>query len=175
MRRDQLAHLIRAAADISGETRIIVIGSQAILGSLSEDRLPARAWLSLEADLVLAQAPKGEAVESLLGADSQFSITHGIWVDVVGNETAALPRGWRRRLIPLVGFDTGQATALCLERHDLVISKLVAGRDKDLEFTRALLEAKLLSPTTLRNRARFIDGASIEAAERVRAWVAAHA
>ena len=32
MRRDQLEHIIRAAADVTGENDSIVIGSQAILG-----------------------------------------------------------------------------------------------------------------------------------------------
>ena len=30
---------------------------------------------------------------------------------------------------------TGQAVGLCLEAHDLAISKYVAGRDRDLSFT----------------------------------------
>ena len=30
---------------------------------------------------------------------------------------------------------TGQAVSLCLEAHDLAISKYVAGREKDLSFT----------------------------------------
>ncbi len=30
---------------------------------------------------------------------------------------------------------TGQAVGLCLEAHDLAISKYVAGREKDLSFT----------------------------------------
>jgi hypothetical protein len=173
MRRDQLAHLIRAAAEISGERQIIVVGSQAILGSLSENRLPPETWHSLEADLVLAAAKKGPETEALLGADSRFSVTHGIWVDVVGIETAALPRGWRRRLVPLVNEDTGSARALCLERHDLVISKLVAGREKDLVFARALLEARLISLSILRARARFIDGATPATVNRIREWIAA--
>ena len=40
MKRDQLAHLLRAAASATGRTDILVIGSQAILGSFDETELP---------------------------------------------------------------------------------------------------------------------------------------
>lgn len=33
MRRDELRHLIRAACRVTGEQQVIVMGSQAILGS----------------------------------------------------------------------------------------------------------------------------------------------
>ena len=33
MRRDQLEHAIRAACDVSGDTELLIFGSQAILGS----------------------------------------------------------------------------------------------------------------------------------------------
>jgi hypothetical protein len=36
-----------------------------------------------------------------------------------------------------------------LERHDLVISKLVAGREKDLAFASALTRANLVDTETL--------------------------
>jgi len=52
MRRDELAHLLRAAATIAGDGDILVVGSQAILGSHSEEELPEEAWISIEADLV---------------------------------------------------------------------------------------------------------------------------
>jgi hypothetical protein len=43
VRRNQLEHLIRAAAAILDEHEILVIGSQFILGSITEDRLPPEA------------------------------------------------------------------------------------------------------------------------------------
>ena len=44
MRRDQLEHLIRAAGAIVQSDDVVVIGSQAILGSYGEDELPAQDW-----------------------------------------------------------------------------------------------------------------------------------
>jgi hypothetical protein len=46
-----LAHVLRAAAKIANDPNILVVGSQAILGSHAEDELPEVAWMSVEADL----------------------------------------------------------------------------------------------------------------------------
>lgn len=40
MRRDQLEHAIRTACQIIGHPAVIIVGSQAILGSFGEDELP---------------------------------------------------------------------------------------------------------------------------------------
>ena len=52
MRRDQLEHAIRTACQIIGHTEVIVVGSQSILGSVSEDLLPAEATMSIEVDIL---------------------------------------------------------------------------------------------------------------------------
>ena len=49
MKREQLEHLIRAVGQSIGDDAVIVIGSQAILGSYPEG-LPAPAIASLESD-----------------------------------------------------------------------------------------------------------------------------
>jgi len=53
---------------------------------------------------------------------------------------------------PIHNENTGGATGWCLEVHDLAASKLVAGRQKDLEFVRVLLSEKMVSPETLAHR-----------------------
>ncbi|HVT82203.1 MAG TPA: DUF6036 family nucleotidyltransferase, partial [Phycisphaerae bacterium] len=70
----------------------------------------------------------------------------------VGEETATLPAAWKDRLIPFHTSATGGATGLCLEVHDLAISKLVAGREKDLEFVRLLIQHRLADPNVLQQR-----------------------
>lgn len=52
MRRDQLEHAIRSACQIIGRPEVIVVGSQAILGTYSENQLPAEATMSLEVDVL---------------------------------------------------------------------------------------------------------------------------
>jgi len=51
MKRSKFEHTIRAAGSILGETEILVIGSQAIHGSISGD-VPAEAERSVEVDIV---------------------------------------------------------------------------------------------------------------------------
>ena len=53
MRREQLEHLLRAASKIAGVTDLVVIGSQAILGTYPEWDLPSAATMSVEADLAI--------------------------------------------------------------------------------------------------------------------------
>ena len=70
----------------------------------------------------------------------------------VGPETATLPKGWRRRLVRIENANTGGFSGLCLEVHDLAISKYVAGREKDLEFTRELARHGMTDRKTLHER-----------------------
>lgn len=69
---------------------------------------------------------------------NQQSTWSGIRTQGVGERTAVLPEGWRDRLIRIENPNTRGVAGLCLEVHDLAISKHVAGREKDLEFTREL-------------------------------------
>ena len=50
MRREHLEHVLRAASTIVGERDILVIGSQAVLASIIDERLPLEATTSIEAD-----------------------------------------------------------------------------------------------------------------------------
>jgi hypothetical protein len=50
-------------------------------------------------------------------------------------------------------------TALCLHPLDLACSKLVAGREKDVEFVAAILSHSLLEPRALENHISFLPTA----------------
>jgi len=49
--REQLAYIPRAAARMTEDNDILVIGSRSILGSFDEHELPEPVWVSVEADL----------------------------------------------------------------------------------------------------------------------------
>lgn len=169
MRVDQLEHLIRAAADILGEDELIVVGSQSVLASTGDDDLPPEANRSIEADLLPLSDPEGrkaDLIDGTIGEGSLFQEAHGICAQGVGVETSILPDGWRDRLVPLHNANTRGVTGWCLEPHDLVVSKLLAGRQKDLEFTRALLQVGFLDPALLVQRLAL---APIDEARRTRA------
>jgi hypothetical protein len=58
----------------------------------------------------------------------------GYYAQAVGETTAALPRGWKERLVVVQNENTRGARGLCLEVHDLLVAKTIAGREKDLAF-----------------------------------------
>jgi len=167
MNRSQLEHLIGAAATIAEDPEIIVLGSQAILGQFPD--APADLCVSVEADLYPKNHPeRWDLVDGSIGEGSPFHTTFGYYAQGVDVTTAVLPRGWESRLVPVSGPGTRGATGLCLEVHDLLISKLVAGRGKDLDFARAAAEHGLADGSTLRARL-----AETELEGRVREVVAA--
>ena len=157
MRRDQLEHAIRAATDILGEDTVIVIGSQSVLGSFSEDELPTATMQSMEADVLPLDDPdeaKADDLDGAIGEGSPFNELHGFYVQGVGERTATLPNGWRDRLVPVTSEATSGRTGLCLEIHDLCISKLVANREKDREFCSTVVRHRLASAPVLHDRLR---------------------
>lgn len=103
MKRLELAHLLRAACNITGDPDVLVIGSQAILGTFDEDDLPPAATASVEADIALLDDPdrlKADDVEGAIGEMSTFHQHQGIYAEGVHINTAKfLPQGWRGRLI----------------------------------------------------------------------------
>jgi hypothetical protein len=121
VRRDQLEHIIRASAAISGDDEIVIVGSQAI-------------------------------IDGSIGELSTFHDTFGYYAQGVAPETATLPPGWQERLVPVRSPATRGATGWCLEIHDLVLSKYVAGREKDDEFCQAAVAHGLVDRSTLEAR-----------------------
>lgn len=150
MRRRELERTLRAAGRVARETEFFLIGSQAVHASCR--RPPAEVLLSQECDLYPRNHPEtANLIHAELGRGSPFARRHGFYADVVTPEIASLPMGWDRRLQPL---RSGRITALCLEAHDLIVSKLAAGRLKDLEFVAALLRCNLADPALVRRRIR---------------------
>lgn len=79
MRRDELEHAIRAATQIIKDDQVIIIGSQSILGSYTEDQLPAEATMSPEIDI----APMRDADADALSDQLSFDV--GEWGKIQGD------------------------------------------------------------------------------------------
>ena len=153
MKRAQFEHAIRAAGAILDVDEVLVIGSQAIHASIDFEL--AEAERSIEVDIAALDDDSGaqaDLIDGSIGELSQFQETFGYYAQGVTPRTATLPRGWRRRLVRYVSEGTGGVTALCLEIHDLWISKAIAGRPKDREFCEALVARSLVDASTLRKR-----------------------
>lgn len=156
MKREHLQHIIRAASEICEEPDFIVIGSQAVHGSLIDIDV-FELVRSMEADLYPLYAPEKSELLNAIGELSPFHTEFGYYADGVDDTTATLPTGWKDRMERISGPLTQNSKGFevrgwCLELHDLVISKLVAGRDKDYEFFRALVRLRTLDHATLLSR-----------------------
>lgn len=140
----QLQHLLRASAQIVGDDQFIVIGSQSILGKYPN--APAELLWSTEADLIAKNKPRLTDKLDSIGELSEFHQTHGIYADPVSEKTAVLAKGWKSRLVNIVAYGAnGQVvTGLCLDPHDLFVSKVAAGREKDIEFVRTMIEYRMV-------------------------------
>ena len=152
MTREEFEHVIKAAADIVKD-EIVVIGSQAVLAQYPN--APASLLRSLEVDVFPRSEPqRADEIDGAIGEGSRFYETYGYYAHGVGPETAVAPAGWEGRLVrlelPAIRPREGTIIAWCLEVHDLVLAKLAAGREHDLEFAADALREGLVDPHQLR-------------------------
>lgn len=173
MLRSELAHVVRAAANISGETDIVIIGSQAILGSFDEDELPARVTLSREVDVAFwddENESKSDRVDGAIGEGSPFDQMNGYYAQGVSITTANLPWGWRSRLVRFDTPSTQPGVAWCLDPHDLALAKLSAGREKDYEYVDAPIEDDKLTTQKLLERVVTMAISPVHT-RRIKRWI----
>ena len=111
---------------------------------------PPELTVSREADLYPSEAPeKADLITGSIGEFSMFDETFGYYADGVSPTTAILPSSWRERLVPLSCQNTGGVIGLCLSPVDIAISKLAAGRKKDLDYVGALIRHKIIDVLAL--------------------------
>lgn len=143
--RSELEHVIRAAGAITNEREWVIVGSQAILGSFPN--APEELRVSQEVDTFpLGDSGKSDLVDRSIGEKSPFHETFGYYAHGVSPETAILPLNWKSRLVRIDTENTNGIAGLCISPLDLVVSKLAAGREKDLSFVTAMFRHKLITP-----------------------------
>jgi uncharacterized nucleotidyltransferase DUF6036 len=154
MRRAELEHIIRAAADIVNQD-VVVIGSQAVLAQYPG--APADLILSVEADVFPADEPeRADEIDGAIGEGSMFQESFAYYAHGVGPETPRAPRGWRTRLVPICNENTRGSTGWCMEIHDVVLSKCAADREKDWAYARLAIAEGLVDIDTLRERVELL-------------------
>jgi hypothetical protein len=151
MNKRQLAHIVRAAAAITGERIFVVVGSQAILAQFPD--APEGMLWSNEADIYPLDRPDlADDIDGAIGELSHFHEQFGYYAEGVGPETAKLPEGWEQRAYRLQNAETEGAAAICPEIHDLAASKLIAGREKDVEWVQQAFDAGFIQADLLETR-----------------------
>ncbi len=95
MNREQLEHVIRASGDVLKEDAVIIVGSQAILGS-SPDGLPRDVTLSTQVDVMAVSDPNGEKallINGTIGEFTMFYTTYGYYAEGVEEPLCRFPKG----------------------------------------------------------------------------------
>jgi hypothetical protein len=168
MQRQQLEHLIRAAAEITNEYEFVIIGSQSILGSIASP--PAECAMSMEADIYPMGAPDlADLIDGAIGELSFFHDHFGYYAQGVSPTTAQLPAGWQSRLVRLQSEATNGRVGYCLDPVDLFVSKACAAREKDAVFNRALLEHGIVKLDQALARAAELEDPAL--ARRAATWI----
>ena len=139
MRKEQLEEILRAASALVGRKEFVLFGSQTVHAITTTP--PVEVLMSRECDVWLNEEPAvREVLKKELGVESPFQQTKGYYLDPVPPDLPLVPRQWEQRLRDWMVDDI---RIRCLEIHDLIVSKLSAGRLKDYEFIAAVVMAKL--------------------------------
>ncbi|CAM4132769.1 DUF6036 family nucleotidyltransferase [Roseateles saccharophilus] len=139
MTREQLEHIIRACADITKQYEFVVMGSQAILGAYPNP--PDEFTVSMEADVYPLNAPElRDQIDGAIGEFSDFHNVYGYYAEGIDPDLAKLPSDWLTRVNKIQNENTMGYADYCIDVLDLFLAKAVAGRHKDREFCKALLQ-----------------------------------
>lgn len=113
----------------------------------------------MEADIFPLNNPElADVIDGSIGEESAFHERFGYYAQGVGPNKAILPRGWKNRLVKIQNKNTDLKIGYCLEVYDLAASKLMAFREKDLDFIKALIKHDIIEPSRLTERINKIDG-----------------
>jgi len=164
MTKGKLEIRLREAGVIAGDRDFFLFGSQSLRAVCPH--YPKEFPKTLEADLYPRHHPQAwSLLRQAMGRDSKFYRKHGVYLDCVDPALATSPDGWMDRLVPFRTPRTGGVTAWCLEPHDLFVSKLIAWREKDQQFLRAMLKHKLAKALIVFNRIKGLPVSSGQQAE----------
>jgi hypothetical protein len=152
MRRRELQHIILEIGERFALTEVFVIGSSAILAVISD---PPEGALTATRDVdIIPPNDEDERIADqisyVIGEASPFDIEYGYHAQGVSLKTPTYaPHGWQARTIDV---HVGKVVGHCMEPHDVVISKLGAGREKDLQFASAAAALGLVVQSVLLTR-----------------------
>lgn len=147
MNREQFLHIIRAAAGVSGVKELTVFGSNAIVPWLQETTIQDSKDLfgdvsetSVELDLTTGNETLDVVIDGAIGELSKFHETQKYHAHGTGIEGFKASPDWQKRARRL-RYDTFNDTleVVVPSPEDLVVSKLAAGRSKDLSFAESVV------------------------------------
>jgi len=141
MNYDNFLHICRAVLEITKAIEVIVFGFNAIVPWLKEkgiDKLIVdESVISRELDVTVGNEELDTLIDAALGEGSMFDKTYHYYAHGTGLEGCIIPKDWRSRANKITHKET-DAVIFIPHPHDILVSKLVAGREKDFEFAKAI-------------------------------------
>ena len=170
MNREKIAHLLRAIAGVTGETKLALVGSATVL--LRAKNIPAAMLNTNEIDVFSPNATDEELfvdlVSGSLGRGSQFDRTFNYFGDGVTSRTAKMPSDWRERA-KIVDVPTVQGIEVLVpDLNDIALAKMMAWREKDRDWLQAGVRSKILDPDAMRARLASLPETDVPPDELVR-------
>jgi hypothetical protein len=156
MYRNQLQHVILEIGQRFDLKDIYIIGSAAILAAMPD---PPEGALTATRDVDVIP-PRDEErladqISFVLGEASDFEAEYGYYAQgVTSNTPEYAPVDWKSRTIDIPVAGT---VGRCMDPNDLILSKLGAGRPKDLGFARAAASLGLIRRRILLERLEHVE------------------
>ncbi|MDO8377422.1 DUF6036 family nucleotidyltransferase [Phenylobacterium sp.] len=147
-------HILRAAGEVTGQTRFVLIGSAAVIAWRRV--VPVEMAMTREVDLFAYDVEDvdgvSEELDGSLGQGSNFDNTFGYYCDGVGAETAILPTDWLDRAMEYRTPEAPGITAIVPEPEDIALAKLCAWRPKDISWLVAAARGAIIKLDVMRAR-----------------------
>jgi hypothetical protein len=169
LRKRDIAHLLRAAAGVTGRRAFVMIGTGAVIARLKT--VPLDLMSTREIDIYAEGAEDADAIADLidgtLGEGSPFDATFGYYVHGIGESTACMPSDWRARAVQVTLPNVAGITCLCPDPDDIALSKICAWRDKDKTWLIAGVRTGVLDLAAMASRAALVSNAQAPAAQEI--------
>jgi hypothetical protein len=147
MKLEQFDHVCRAAAAVAGVKKVYAFGANAIIPWLAQSKHPIPLpglTPSREIDISAGDEKLDTLIDGAIGELSAFDDTFSVYAHGVSLGAFKAPVNWRQRAGSRIEPVSGTEIVVP-HPHDLIVSKLAAGRPKDFEF--AVAAAKLFPIT----------------------------
>lgn len=136
MRRQNIDHILRAAAEATGQKKFVLVGSAAAIVRLKH--VPLNMTYTPEIDIYAPDAEDVELVSEIIdgsiGQLSHFHNAFGYYGDGVSPSTAKMPTDWLARATEYRPVDRPDIVAIVPDQEDVGLAKLVAWREKDRDW-----------------------------------------
>jgi len=154
MKRSGIDHILRAAAEVTKQSRFVLVGSAAVI--VRSKHIPLDMTETAEADLYAPDAADvefaSELIDGSIGQGSQFHSQFGYYGDGVSPTTAKMPEDWQERAIEYQGNECPGVIAIVPEQNDIALAKLVAWREKDQKWLKVGVKVRTLSLDVMASR-----------------------